>query len=168
MTTVLKLQSKTLLNWFFMITSFIKVNILSVVYCANSETIVPKENFDSPKSAFGDKSWNASSPLESLEFEFLLDAILTYSLTMLFIVIFSQVWLRLSFIFPELKKTKPSVLEKYTFLKKINAYYELLTPEQLKTLRILYILLSLYASGGLFFILTRFWFVIKYTIFNKS
>jgi hypothetical protein len=122
---------------------------VKTAHCADSENQEPG-SFSFPFSALEPKF-----PEQDL------NIIIACILSLIFICFISQLWLRLSFFFPDLKNSKPYLLNKYSLLKKLNAYYETFTPEQLKAVRIIFIITSMYSSFGSFFLLWRLWSFLK-------
>ena len=87
-------------------------------------------------------------------------------LGLIFLSFISVLWIRLSYSFPDLKNTKPYLLNKYSLVRKLNDYYESFTPEQLKALRIIFILTSLYCNFTSFMIFWKLWSILKIFYFK--
>jgi hypothetical protein len=134
---------------FIILFGILKANLVKIAHCADSENQEPG-SFSFPFSALEPKF-----PEQDL------NIIIACILSLIFICFISQLWLRLSFFFPDLKNSKPYLLNKYSLLKKLNAYYETFTPEQLKAVRIIFIITSMYSSFGSFFLLWRLWSFLK-------
>jgi hypothetical protein len=139
---------------FIILFGILKANLVKTAHCADSENQEPG-SFSFPFSA-----------LEPTLPHHHLNVAIGSGLGLIIISLICMLWIRLSYSFPDLKNTKPYLLNKYSLVRKLNDYYESFTPEQLKALRIIFILTSLYCNFTSFMIFWKLWSILKIFYFK--
>ena len=123
--------------------------------------ITVRDTYDTPPSP--------PSPFSALEPtlpDHHLNVAIGSGLGLIIISLICMLWIRLSYSFPDLKNTKPYLLNKYSLVRKLNAYYESLSPEELRTFRLIYITISIYSSFMSFMILWKVWSILRIFYFK--
>ena len=139
---------------FIILFGILKANLVKIAHCADSENQEPG-SFSFPFSA-----------LEPTLPHHHLNVAIGSGLGLIFLSFISVLWIRLSYSFPDLKNTKPYLLNKYSLVRKLNAYYESLSPEELRTFRLIYITISIYSSFMSFMILWKVWSILRIFYFK--